>query len=197
MLTTGATRLGRSVLVASLVVALAAGAHVLGGGHLPAPAVLATAGGVVLAVAAVATARPLGRGAALVLLGAGQLLLHQVFEAVHGCVVPSAVAATSHAAHLGTVTSGSVTCEPAGHASSASMLVAHAAATVVTALVLASTERAVAVVLGWVVPALPVRPSAPPAHRPLPVLVVLPRPCAAALLRAVPRRGPPAALVRP
>lgn len=194
MLTTGATRLVRSVLVASLVVALAAGAHVLGGGHLPGPALLAAVAAVVLAAAAVATARPLGRTTALVLLGAGQLLLHQVFEAVHGCVVPSAVAATSHAAHLGAVTSGSVACEPAVPPSS-SMLAAHAAATAVTALLLASTERAAAVVLGWLVRALPQRPSPLPARRPLPLLLVLPRPRAAALLRAVRRRGPPPLLV--
>jgi len=168
---------------------------VLGGGHLPAPGVLAALAGLTLAVAAVATARPLSRAGALGLLGAGQLLLHEAFEALHGCVVPSAVAATSHAAHLGAVTSGSVRCEPVAHAVSPWMLVAHTVATVLTALVVASTERALVAVLGRLVPALPARPAPVPPRRRAPLLVVVLLPRAVALLRGVRRRGPPLVLV--
>lgn len=97
----GALRAARALALAVTAVGIAAGAHLLGGGQLPPPLLLA--GVVVAAVFAAhaATALRLTRLGALGLLGAAQLALHTTF----GLLAPGAAAApggslASAAAHV-------------------------------------------------------------------------------------------------
>jgi hypothetical protein len=61
--------------------ALAAGAHVAGGGHLPAPAILLAVLALTALASTVATRLRLSFPAIGALLGGGQLALHEVFTA--------------------------------------------------------------------------------------------------------------------
>ncbi len=102
--TTGPWRLVRAGVVASVVVALAGLAHVLGGGRLPAGVVLVALTSLVLAVCVALAGRRLGVVAVTAVLGAGQLVLHHAFTVLSatGCAAsagPAAGVADPHAAH--------------------------------------------------------------------------------------------------
>lgn len=160
--TSGAVRFARALVVAAVVVAMACGAHVLGGGALPAGIVVAALGALVLAGSVALTGRRVGRVVAVVALGVAQLALHaalSVFEGF-GCtaLVPTgAHAGMDHAAHAAYLaTTG---CAPAGgHATLMPMLgawamvVAHGLAVVACALVVAGTDRALEWLAAWLRP---------------------------------------------
>ncbi|MDC7122541.1 hypothetical protein OMK64_13450 [Cellulomonas fimi] len=102
--TTGPWRLVRAGVVASVVVALAGLAHVLGGGTLPAGVVLVALASLVLAVCVALAGRRLGAVTVTAVLGAGQLVLHHAFTvlAATGCAAPvssGAAAADPHGGH--------------------------------------------------------------------------------------------------
>lgn len=160
--TSGALRFARALVVASVVVALACGAHVLGGGSLPAPVVVAALVALVLAGAVVLTGRRIGVLAAVVALSAAQLALHSalsVFEGF-GCaaLVPSGQHAgmghAAHAAYLATTGCGAAV----GHATlmpmfgAWAMVAAHGLAVVACALVVAGADRALEWLAAWLRP---------------------------------------------
>ena len=163
---------GGSVAVASTVLALTA--HVAGGGSAPSTG-LGLVATVALGTAATAVAdRRASVGGMFVVVGAGQLVLHGLLAAL-------SPAAHSHATVP--VVPGSA------------MLVAHSAAAVLTALLLARADAAVFAVaraVGLVLPRATTVLAAPPAPlrflvppRPVPVTVRV------LLARVLPRRGPP------
>lgn len=199
--TTGPLRLVRATVVALVVVALAALAHLLGGGELPPVVVVVALTALVLACTAVLTARRIGPEVAFVALGAGQLVLHRAFEAfaTTSCAgVP--VGSGGHAHHADHAAALVAVCAPtAAHGSGAvmlggsAMLVAHVVATVAAALVIAGADRALAWLVVWL------RPFAGAPTTPVvPALGALPVAAAAVALApqtwrgVVPRRGPPA-----
>jgi hypothetical protein len=200
----GALRVIRTVAITAVIVGLAATAHVAGGGAVPRP--LGTAG-VVLGTAYVCgwlARRRLSATAIAALLVAGQWTLHHAFDLLQTSVcVPAgrSLHSATHVAEAGCVP-GPVTAVEA-HAVTPSwlMLAAHAVATVVTAVVLATGERALWSLCGLLAA---LRPALP---RPLPAVVAGPapvphaappaRPRRAVLLRVSPRRGPPAPLPGP
>jgi len=199
----------RTALVASLVLCLAAGAHVAGGGQLPHPLLLALTGALVLAGTSVLGGRQLRRRTLLPVLGLGQVALHSVFTAL---ALPSTGAARLSVEAAGTgvhgshahdlllpLGSGPSAVDAAVETTSAGMVVAHVLATVVTALAAVSADRAWAGAVARLTRAFPallvlvagvVAGPAPRARRTPPVRIALPR---AVVLSARPRRGPPLA----
>lgn len=194
----------RAVLLASLVLSLAAGAHVLGGGDLPEPLLLALLGALALAGASVLGRRRLRRRTLLPALGAGQLLLHAAFAALAVPVTSPGQLTTAgaHGAHAHGVLvplTGTGALDAAVEAASTGMVAAHVVATVVTALAAVSADRAWAAAAAWLTRLFPallvllagvVAGPAPRARRTPAVRCALPR---AVVLSARPRRGPPVA----
>jgi len=152
-------RLFRSGLIGSILLGLAAGGHLAGGGQLPAPAILAALCAVTMVpVSALARFR-LSFPVLAALIGAGQIWLHGAFDALSGHVPlagPSSLV-SGHAGrmlappdHQALVLSG-----PAhGSGPDGLMIAAHAIATLITALLLARRERALCAVDGWLTPLL-------------------------------------------
>ena len=142
-------RVVRATTLAVVTLALAAAAHVLGGGELPSPGFLA---GVLLPLSlgsSLLTRLRLGPLAVLAGLAPAELGLHLLFSAAApGGSVASVVPAHGHGAGVvgmppsglpaGDLLAGSPAV--AGHSSPA-MIAAHALATVVTALALSHGER--------------------------------------------------------
>ncbi|WP_299036132.1 hypothetical protein [uncultured Pseudokineococcus sp.] len=188
----------RAALVAALLLALAAGAHVLGGGDLPDPLLLALTGALVLAGASVLGRRRLRHRTLLPVLGLGQVLLHSAFAAL---AVPAQAQAPTQAASHGhglVVPLGPGPVDAAVEAASTGMVLAHVLATLVTALAAVSADRAWAVAVAWLTRSFPallvllagvVDGPAPSARRTRAVRTALPR---AVVLSTRPRRGPPA-----
>ncbi|WP_265522758.1 hypothetical protein [Oerskovia flava] len=216
----GPLRVTRAVLLATLVLALAALAHHVAGGVLPHPAILAALTAFTVAGTTAVSSVRFTAPRLLVVLGAGQLLLHQALTLLaapgtgvaRSCVPASAAlppAALGHAGHgacgtgagVGTVPTGSVVPalpETAAHLAHSTpsdlwMLGAHVVATVVLALVVARGEEALARLIVWLVPlARVVVPVAPAPSRRLQPASPAPAPRRALhVVGVAPTRGPP------
>ena len=194
-------RLFRTGLIGSILLGLAAGGHLAGGGQLPALSVLAALCAVTIVPVAVLSRFRLSFPILTGLIGAGQVWLHWAFGAL-SAGAPSAIPPallSGHAAHAGHATTtaahDAMTVAVPDHAAApdALMLAAHAAATLTTALLLARGEQALGVLAGWLEPLL---------RQPEPATILparVPGPCAAAAvlppmrpgLRLPSRRGPP------
>ncbi|QHT57723.1 hypothetical protein GXP71_17670 [Cellulomonas sp. H30R-01] len=119
--TSGPWRLVRAGVVASVVVALAGLAHVLGGGALPAGVVLVALTSLVLAACVALAGRRLGGVAVTAVLGVGQLVLHHAFTVLSatGCATsagPATAAVDPHAAHTAAQHAGHVAGQATEHA---------------------------------------------------------------------------------
>jgi len=200
----------RAALVASLVLSLAVGAHVLGGGALPDPLILVLTGALVLAGASALARRRLRHRTLLPVLGLGQVVLHGVLAALAvpgtaaGQLAPTGAGTTgAHGNHLhGLVLppgSGTGAVDAAVEAASTGMVLAHVLATVVTALAAVSADRAWASAVARLTRLFPallvllaglVADPCPRARRTPAVRTALPR---AVVLSTRPRRGPPLA----
>ena len=195
-------RLFRTGLIGSVVLGLAVGGHLAGGGQLPALSVLAALCGVTMMPVAALTRSRLSFPVLTGLVGAGQLWLHWALEALSVGVPPTDPAALAghadHFRHAAThVVSETLAVTAPAHASAPEslMFVSHAVATLVTALLLARGERALELVAGWLEPLL---------RRPEPGIILpgrVPGPCFMAMVLPASRpglrlpswRGPPAA----
>jgi len=194
----------RTLLVASLALCLAAGAHVGGGGRLPDPLLLLLTGALVLAGASVLGRRRLRHRTLLPVLGLGQVLLHLALTALAvpaAAPVATAVGTGAHAGHahdlLPPLGGGAV--DAVAETASAGMVVAHVLATVATALAAVAADRAWASAVDRLTRLFPallvllagvVAAPAPRARRTRQVRTALPR---AVVLSTRPRRGPPPA----
>lgn len=142
----GRVRALRAAVLGGMSLALAAGAHVLGGGTLPGVGVLGVAAVLLALVAAVLTARRCRFGLLLGLLAVQQLALHELFglaAAAQSCAVRSgAGAGMVHAGPMASVTttctSGAMPMETG--TAGGLMVLAHVVATAVTAWLLARGE---------------------------------------------------------
>ncbi|MDI2033297.1 hypothetical protein [Paenarthrobacter nitroguajacolicus] len=189
----------RSGAIALVIVALAAGAHVVGGGLLPTAPVLLALLALTALASTLATRFKLSFVAMAALLGSSQVLLHEAFTAL----APVGGAAPNGTHHLETVPLPSL--DPAAHLHELGttlgvlMLIAHIAATVGSAIVLAKGEDALWQLAAWLrplvsLPTLLFRPDA--GASPVAVGapdVFIPRPWRN--LRQDSRRGPPAVVV--
>ncbi|MEN8583608.1 hypothetical protein ABFP37_12975 [Burkholderia sp. RS01] len=193
-------RLFRTGLIGSVVLGLAAGGHLAGGGQLPALSVLAALCAVTMVPVAALTRFRLSLPVLTGLIGAVQLWLHWTFGML-SVGPPAAVHQVMPAGHAGhaatTLVHETLTAAVPAHtaAPDALMIAAHAVATVATALLLARGERALGFLAGWLRPLLgqPEPAAIVPARVPGPSAgPAILRPAGAAL-RLPSRRGPPAA----
>ncbi len=160
-------RLLRTILVGATILGLASGAHLLGGGALPAPAIMAAILALHILCSSIATKFRLTPAVMLALLASSQLVLHQGFETLsHGIApvaAPGAEVLDRHAmsaeAHASAVMSsatmaGAPGMEIFGHGAHMSgwMVMAHIAATLVAAALLAYGENALWSLAGWLRP---------------------------------------------
>ena len=195
----------RAAMVATTILALAAAAHVVAGGQLPAPAILIAFLALTGLVSTAATRLKLNLFTMTGLLGAGQVVLHEAFSAFSAPIAGALTDAGTTGAgghHAG----GIPLPVPADHlqlhaldsALALSMLAGHALATLACALLLARGEDALWSLAAWLrplvqlpAPVLP-RPAAAPTQ-PLWPAESLPLPWRN--LRRDCRRGPPAVVV--
>lgn len=185
-------RFPRAVAFTAAMFALAAGAHVLAGGSLPGPAIFAALVALVLAPMMILAKIRITAPAMAGLLGAGELVLHEAFNALSVSAgftpVPGGhLHGTGPASHL----AGALMPEHAA-APGALMLILHAAATLATGLVLARGEAAVWALAAWLRPLVRILtavaiPDWP--HLPAPHLTVVPSRWRSLRLPAL--RGPP------
>ncbi|MFE4194494.1 hypothetical protein ACFRJ9_01385 [Paenarthrobacter sp. NPDC056912] len=191
----------RSGAISLVIVLLAAGAHVVGGGSLPTAPVLVALLALTALAATLATRFKLNFLSMAALLGSGQLALHEAFTALGP--ISTTAPGTNH--HLGAEPLSPALDVAATHTHElgttfgALMLMGHVLATLTSALILAKGEDALWQLAAWLrplvaLPALLFRPDAgaSPVVADAPA-VFTPRPWRN--LRQDSRRGPPAAVV--
>lgn len=191
-------RAARGLLCGSACLALGAGSHVAAGGRLPGAGVLAL---LFLALTVQGALLLGGRkrrfDVVVLVLGATQFALHNAFHflpAPGGGPHPGMPAGHGHGArhHM----AGASEDVAAGHAMDAGMPLAHAAATLGSALCVLYGERVLRRLGALLAPRVVLRPApslpCPPRSRPVPPVVVRIR-FGALLARSRSRRGPPVA----
>ncbi|MFG3405193.1 hypothetical protein [Streptomyces sp. NPDC048142] len=189
-------RAATGLLCGSACLSLGAASHVAAGGRLPGAGVLAL---LFLALTVQGTLL-LGRrrhrfDLVVLVLGATQFALHHVFHLLPSPGTgPHPVRAAGHEHHMAGQPGGHGTDGGAGHAMDAGMALAHAAATLGTALCVMYGERVLRRLAALLAPLVtpPPVPSlrCPPRPRPVPPVVARIR-FGALLARSRPRRGPP------
>lgn len=197
-MTRASFRLFRTGLIGSIIVALAAGGHLAGGGRLPEPAIVTALCAVAMIPVAILTRFRLSFPALAGLLGMGQLWLHWSFGAL-SAGAPAAVRARMVEGHPGHATAAvpPEMLDPSMAGSAAgmggAMFAAHAVATLCTALLLARGERALFALASWLRPLVQLpRPRAVlPMRAPGPCTVNLVLPKVRVGLHLPTRRGPP------
>ncbi|MDJ0354830.1 hypothetical protein [Paenarthrobacter sp. PH39-S1] len=200
----------RSGAIGVTVLSLAAGAHTLAGGSLPAPLILAALTALTGLASVTATGFRIPLPLMATLLGASQLLLHGAFDllsapgmagfpdpAMHHHLVSSAAGPVPVAAAMPAMAAGPAA-PTAALTLTLAMTLAHIGATLACAVVLAKGEDALWLLAGWLRPL--VRPAARSGAAVAPLVRVLTpevpvRPQPRRNLRADSRRGPPAAAV--
>jgi hypothetical protein len=190
----------RAASLCTGTLALAAGAHVLGGGELPAPDILVAVLALSVLVATLATRLKLNLAAMTALLGVGQLALHEVFTVFSTPVIASHPAQEAH--HLSAASIPALDAAAHVHAlatpASILMLATHALATAACALLLAKGESSLWALAAWLRPLVRLpRAVTPDAGTPRAVTgtpAVLPHRLWRNL-RQDSRRGPPSAVV--
>lgn len=161
-------RFPQAAIIAIAVLGLPAAAHLMAGGELPSPAILAALSCVVFLSAVLLAGRKMTVPVLVVYLAAGQTFLHYAFSALsrdgdvsfengaHHAIVRTAIATVPHE-HL-TATDSPL------------MMTLHTAGTIVAALVLAWGEAALWALARWLCPLIVVPEvfSVAPAFRALP-----------------------------
>lgn len=198
----------RASALATGTVALAAGAHLAGGGTLPAPGILVTLLALTVLTCSAVTRLRLGLPALTAFLAGGQVALHEALTlfsaapAARTTLAPAPAEAHTHGANALDLPAAALVhaaehISPYNPAAAPLMLAAHALATLGCALLLAQGENALWQLAAWLRPLaeLPqpavVRPS-PKAAAALPSAQAPSRPWRN--LRQDSRRGPPSAV---
>lgn len=205
----------RAAMVAAMIVTLASAAHVVGGGELPAPGIMAAVLALTGMAATAATRLKLNFAAMAALLGTGQLVLHEAFSAFSSPAGPGQSAGggqyPGHHPSFGPLTGLPLTGVPldaggaAGHLhlvdstwAAGLMLAGHALATLACALLLARGEAALWSLAAWLRPLVQLPEAAMPDAVAAPAAAGWPAdsaPLPWRNLRADRLRGPPAAVV--
>lgn len=193
----GALRWARAGAWTTAALGLTLGAHVVGGGHPPSPLAAGVTAAVLLWLALLLTRVRLGPAGLAGSLTATQLLTHRLLaatEPAHVCTATGAPSAGRHLHEAALACTPAATGVPGVAQTGTAMLLAHAAAAVLTALLLAKGEDAVWVLAGLLRPVWPVWPAPltlPAAPRALAVPLRPTRPSRRPVLGGVGRRGPP------
>jgi hypothetical protein len=197
----------RSALVAAVIVALAASAHIFAGGDLPAPGIMLAILALTGMASTAATRVRLNFPAMAALLGAGQLALHEAFSAFSASFQTAPAApghhqtqATPAGIQLGAAYVDGSHVHQLDAPWTALMLGGHAFATIACAVLLAKSEAALWSLAAWLLPLIQL-PAAV-----MPDVVAAPAAaCPAADSPPLPwrnlrrdcRRGPPAVVGHP
>ncbi len=195
----------RSGAIGGTILALAAGAHTLAGGVLPAPILMLALTALTAVVSVAVTSIRVPLALMLALLGASQLLLHNAFDLLSNPTVPTAAFVDPAMAHhlMGVHTAlapqatamAQMSMQPGHPAAELAMTLAHVGATLATAVVLAKGEDALWLLADWLRPLVRLAAPASVAVAPSPSLSAANspiRPQPRRNLRADSRRGPPA-----
>lgn len=185
----------RSLVLVSLILSVSSASHVLAAGHLPAPGVILLLGVLLLLPTMALARRTVSFRAALLVMGAGQALLHSLFSltAVPAVCQSSSAMPGHHAAF-------ELACSPvtqdgmAGATGGALMLLLHAAATIVLAAAVSKSDHAATLLRAWLRPLLTgpgVIPLPATPHRSDVVLVPTPVAPSTVYGAVPPLRGPP------
>lgn len=153
-------RMLRAAVVSAIVLVLSAGAHLGGGGILPHPGVFVGLAALTMLSAIVVAKRTLRLPALVAVLGGGQFALHHAFGLLStGASTVVCASASAHTGHPGYAALSACTVKSAEthmHApvagAGAMMFVAHAIATLATAILIARGEEALQAVAGWLRP---------------------------------------------
>ena len=192
----------RTMSVSTGVLTLAAAAHAAGGGQLPAPGILLAVLALTVLACTAATRLRLSFPAMTLLLGAGQVVLHEVFT-VSSAAGPAGGAPVPDLHHVSSASSPIIG-TAAGHLhqpdspAGTLMLLAHALATVTCAVLMAKGEAALWALAAWLRPLVRLPEAVRPDAGPRPAV---PAPPSVAPfrrwrhLRQDSRRGPPSAVV--
>jgi hypothetical protein len=187
----------RAGSLATVIVVLAVGAHVLGGGGTPSVSVVGVCAALVMLCCTVATGRRLSAVAITAILGGAQLVLHHVFSIAGAVTSDQHGVSTAMVDHLGSAPVVSAGMAPAGGHGEAMMVLTHGVATVICALALTLGERALWALWTALSPALP--PTSDPAPVPTPprhppIMQLLHPRTRLLRWRRTQRRGPPGVL---
>lgn len=195
----------RAAMVAAMIVTLAAGAHMAGGGELPVPGIMLAVLALTGMAATAATRLRLNFPAMAALLGTGQLVLHEAFSAFSAPAAPKLDSVPGH--HPATASLAGFPLETAGAAhlhqldsswAASLMFGGHALATLACALLLAKGEAALWSLAAWLRPLVHLPEAAMPHAVAAPAAAGWPAdsaPLPWRNLRPDCRRGPPAAVV--
>ncbi len=196
MTTRASFRLLRTGLISFIILGLAAGGHLTGGGRLPEPAILTALCALTVLPVAVMTKVRLSLPVLAGLLGAGQAWLHWAFHALSDGTPSGVTVVSGHAGHTPAIlTPEAFSAAAPAHAAVNDwhMFAAHAVATLGTALVLARGEQALSALGAWLRPLVQllapatIQPARVPGPCPAPAVLPVDR-----LGRRLPaRRGPP------
>lgn len=196
MITSASFRLLRTGLIGSIILGLAAGGHMAGGGKLPEPAILMALCALTVLPVAILTRFRLSMPVLAGLLGAGQFWLHWAFCALSPGVSSAAPLQSGHSGHVSGLLPGTPIAALPAHtaASDWHMFAAHAVATLGTTLLLARGEQALWSLAAWLRPLvqLPAPTPIQPPRGPAPCAVPAVLPDGLRGLRLPSRRGPPA-----
>ncbi|MDQ0822812.1 hypothetical protein QFZ79_000552 [Arthrobacter sp. V4I6] len=192
----------RSAMLATAAVTLAAGAHVLAGGHLPAPGILLGLLALISLAATAATRLRLNSATMTALLGAGQLVLHEAFSVFGSAFTPAASGAAKGSHHAAPFTAplaaGPAELHIPDSQLTVAMLAGHALATIACALLLAKGEDALWSLAAWLRPLVQLPAPVTPDAVASPAVAIWPAEAAPLPwrnLRFDCRRGPPSAVV--
>jgi hypothetical protein len=189
-------RLLRAAVVSTVILALSAAAHAVGGGALPQPVFMFGLAALTMLAATAGIRRSLNVPSLVAVLAAGQFVLHHAFVLLS--TPGSCTPVPEHLHHGGHAVTSCVADQLVSHESAsggigAAMLLAHMAATLATAALIARGEEALTATAAWLRPLFTL-PE--PAVFPAVARIVVPergyRLVAAPFLVAPPLRGPPA-----
>lgn len=196
----------RATAVSAGILTLAAGAHILGGGDLPAPGILLAVLALTGLAATTATRFKLNVAAMTALLGAGQLALHEIFTAFTapgistGAIAAGAGSADIHHASraAGPLIGSTTHLHGTDSAEGTLMLLAHIVATAACALLLTKGEDALWALAAWLRPLVRLPEATAPDAGAAPAVPGPPTDSPDSPwrnLRQDSRRGPPSAVV--
>ncbi|MHA7142790.1 hypothetical protein [Arthrobacter sp. Bz4] len=147
-------RLVRSSVTSAVVLALAAGAHVIGGGNLPAPLIVAVLGSATLLAVTVISKKALSLPALLLVLALGQWLLHHAFSLTSTTAACVTAPATHYAVQAVNCMPNGAHAHPAAAHTDLWMLTLHGVAVAATGFMLHRGESALHLAAAWLVPLL-------------------------------------------
>ncbi|GAA1337657.1 hypothetical protein [Arthrobacter roseus] len=185
-------RLLRASVITAVIIALSSIAHLAGGGSLPDPAVVVGLTALTMLAVTTAAKRTLSLPVLTLILSAAQGGLHHLFGTLSAAVHCEPGSHAHHAITTCTTAGAGLHHQPVDAGLGSAMFIAHALATVATAVVITRGEEAIHATAAWLRPLFsPPQLTQPQLPIRLLVPVATPKPVTSPYLVAPPSRGPP------